>query len=133
MKSEPAKYGWADLVRDGGTRWDGVRNNQAALYLKAMRRGDEAFFYHSNEDLAVVGVMRVTALAAPDPSDPSGRFVAVEVAPVAALAWPVPLAAMKAAPDLSGMAMFRQFRLSVAPVTPAEWRVILELGSGLQS
>ena len=127
MKSEPMKYGFDDLLRDGRTVWDGVRNNQAALYLKAMRPGDRAFFYHSNLGLAVVGVAEISREAFPDPSDPSGRFVAVEVSSVRPLKHPVTLAQMKAEPRLAGMAMFRQFRLSVAPVTNEEWSVILEL------
>ncbi len=130
MKSEPVKYGWDDLVRDGETLWDGVRNNQAALYLKAMQIGDEAFFYHSNEGLAVVGIMRVSGLAAIDPGDPAGRYVAVKVQPVRALATPVTLATMKATPALAGMAMFRQFRLSVTPIADAEWATILALSEG---
>lgn len=127
MKSEPAKFGFEDLVRDGSTVWDGVRNNQAALYLKAMRVGDRAFFYHSNLGLAVVGIAKISKEAFLDPSDPAGRFVAVEVEPVRAFAKPVTLAAMKAEPRLAGMAMFRQFRLSVAPITPEEWAVIHEM------
>ncbi len=127
MKSEPVKYGFDDLIRDGRTMWDGVRNNQAALYLKAMKIGDRAFFYHSNEGLAVVGVATVSKEAFLDPTDPKGRFVAVEISPVRALKHPVTLAQMKAEPRLAGMAMFRQFRLSVAPVTPEEWATILEM------
>ena len=127
VKSEPAKYAFADLQRDGRTVWDGVRNNQAALYLKAMRLGDQVLYYHSQEGLAVVGVAEVVREAFPDPTDPSGRYVAVEFAPVRALARPVTLAEMKANPDLAGMAMFRQFRLSVCPVQPAEWAAILAM------
>ena len=127
VKSEPAKYGFADLQRDGRTVWDGVRNNQAALYLKAMRLGDQVLYYHSQEGLAVVGVAEVVREAFPDPTDPSGRFVAVELAPVRSLARPVTLAEMKANPALAGMAMFRQFRLSVCPVQPAEWSAILAM------
>ena len=127
MKSEPVKYSFDDLIRDGRTMWDGVRNNQAALYLKAMKIGDRAFFYHSNEGLAVVGVATVSKEAFLDPTDPKGRFVAVEISPVRALKQPVTLAQMKAEPRLAGMAMFRQFRLSVAPVTPEEWATILEM------
>jgi predicted RNA-binding protein with PUA-like domain len=130
MKSEPTKYSYADLVRDGRTNWDGVRNNQAALYLKAMKVGEEAFIYHSQIDLAVVGVARITREAFPDATDPAGRFVAVEIAPVRALKRPVPLAELKANPRLTGMAMFRQFRLSVSPVTEEEWAVILDLAGG---
>jgi predicted RNA-binding protein with PUA-like domain len=127
VKSEPAKYAFSDLQRDGRTMWDGVRNNQAALYLKAMKLGDQALYYHSQEGLAAVGVAEVVREAFPDPTDPSGRFVAVELAPVRALARPVTLAEMKADPALAGMAMFRQFRLSVCPVTPAEWAAILAM------
>ena len=127
MKSEPAKYGFDDLVRDGRTVWNGVRNNQAALYLKAMKLGDRALFYHSNLGLAVVGVAEISRESFLDPSDAAGRFVAVEVSPVRAFARPVTLAAMKAEPRLAGMAMFRQFRLSVAPITPDEWAVIHEM------
>lgn len=127
VKSEPAKYGFDDLVRDGRTVWDGVRNNQAALYLKAMKLGDETFVYHSVDGLAVVGIAKVVREAFLDPSDPAGRFVAVEFAPVRALTSPVTLARMKAEPALAGMAMFRQFRLSVCPITPKEWDVILKM------
>lgn len=127
MKSEPEKYAFADLERDGRTNWDGVRNNQAALYLKAMKVGDQALFYHSQKDLAAVGVMRVSKEAFPDTTDPSGRFVAVEVEPMRRLKRPVTLSEMKAEPALADMKMFRQFRLSVVPVTPAEWAAILTL------
>ena len=128
IKSEPVKYSFEQLQKDGSTVWDGVRNNQAALYLKAMKVGDTAFFYHSQEGLAVVGIAKVSKEAFLDPSDPAGRFVAVEVQPVKPLTTPVTLAAMKAHPELAGMAMFRQFRLSVSPVTDAEWAVIARLG-----
>ena len=129
VKSEPVKYGWDSFVRDGSTVWDGVRNNQAALYLRAMRIGEELLFYHSNEGLAVVGIARVSGEHFIDPSDPKARFPAVMLEPVRALARPVTLAAMKAEPALAGMAMFRQFRLSVVPITPEEWRVIVGMGA----
>ncbi len=128
IKSEPAKYAFGDLQRDGSTIWDGVRNNQAALYLKAMKIGDLALYYHSVEELAVVGIARVRKEAFIDPTDPKARFVAVEFEPVRALPRPVPLAAMKADLALAGMAMFRQFRLSVSPVTPDEWAIIRAKG-----
>ena len=127
MKSEPFKYGWDDLVKDKRTHWNGVRNNQAALYLKAMAVGDEVFFYHSNEGLEIVGIAKVVKTAYPDPSDEKGRFVMVDIAPVKPLKNPVTLAAMKAEPKLEGMAMFRQFRLSVSPVSNDEWATILEM------
>jgi predicted RNA-binding protein with PUA-like domain len=130
VKSEPFTYSWDDLVRDGETVWDGVRNNQAAIYLRTMKIGDELAFYHSNEGLAVVGIARVSGQHFIDPSDPKGRFPAVKVAPLRPLPHPVTLAAMKAEPRLAGMAMFRQFRLSVAPLEDAEWKVILEMAQG---
>jgi predicted RNA-binding protein with PUA-like domain len=128
MKTEPAKYSYGDLARDGRTVWDGVRNNQAALYLKAMKIGDLAFIYHSVTELAVVGVARIVREAYIDPSDAAARFVAVDIAPDLTLVKPVPLASLKGHPALAGMAMFRQFRLSVSPVTEAEAKVILEMG-----
>jgi predicted RNA-binding protein with PUA-like domain len=127
MKSEPAKYGFEDLVRDGHTVWDGVRNAQAAIFLKTMKVGDEAFFYHSQIGLCVAGIAKVTREAFPDPTDPSGRYVAVEIAPVRALARPVSLTEMKAEPALAEMRIFRQFRLSVTPITPEEWKTILAM------
>lgn len=130
IKSEPFKYSFDDLLRDGETVWDGVRNNQAAMYLRAMQVGEELAFYHSNEGLAVVGVARVSGAHFIDPSDEKGRFPAVKVAPVRRLSVPVTLAVMKADPRLAGMAMFRQFRLSVAPLEQAEWDVIMGLGAG---
>ena len=116
VKSEPAKYAFADLQRDGKTVWDGVRNNAAALHLKAMKTGDEVLYYHSQEGLAVVGIAKVVKEAFPDATDPSGRFVAVELAPVRALKCPVALKDMKANPALSSLEMIRQSRLSVSPV-----------------
>ena len=125
MKSEPESYGWADLERDRGTEWDGVRNNAARLHLKAMRAGDEAFLYHSMSDKAVVGIMRVTRGPGPDPRDPD--WVSVQVVPVRKLARPVTLAEIKAEPALAQMELIRQSRLSVAPVRDEEWARILEM------
>ncbi|HYG46333.1 MAG TPA: EVE domain-containing protein [Allosphingosinicella sp.] len=124
MKSEPGSYGWDDLVQDGGTEWDGVRNPAARLHLKAMVAGDEAFFYHSGDQRAVVGIMRVAREGRPDPKD--GDWVSVAVEPVRALG-PVTLKAIKADPRLAKMELIRQSRLSVAPVREAEWAAILEL------
>ena len=129
VKSEPAKYAFSDLQRDGRTVWDGVRNNTAALHLRAMKLGDQTFYYHSVEGLAVVGIAEVVREAFLDPSDPAGRFVAVEVAPVRALRTPVTLAQMKANPALANMAMLKLFRLSVSPVTPDEWAEILVMAT----
>ena len=124
MKSEPESYSWDDLVRDGGTEWDGVRNNAARLHLKAMKPGDEAFFYHSMSDKAVVGIMRVVRAAEPDPRDEN--WVSVRVEPVRRIG-PVTLAAIKAAPQLARMELIRQSRLSVAPVRDDECRTILTM------
>lgn len=125
VKSEPHKYSFEQLQRDGKTVWDGVRNNTAALHLKAMKAGDEVFFYHSNEGLAVVGIAKVVKEHFIDPTDPTGRYVAVELAPVRPVKTPVTLAQMKANPALANMAMLRLFRISVSPVTDDEWAAIL--------
>jgi predicted RNA-binding protein with PUA-like domain len=125
MKSEPSSYSWHDLVRDGSTEWDGVRNNAARLHLKAMKRGDEAFFYHSMDERAVIGVMRISREAAPDPKD--ADWVSVKVEPVKPLKQPVTLKEIKASPKLGKMELIRQSRLSVAPVRDDEWAEILRL------
>jgi predicted RNA-binding protein with PUA-like domain len=124
MKSEPGSYAWDELVRDGGTEWDGVRNAAARLHLKAMRTGDEAFFYHSGEQRSVVGIMRIAREGRPDPGDPD--WVSVRVEPVRALG-PVTLKSIKADPRLAKMELIRQSRLSVAPVRDAEWAAVLDL------
>jgi predicted RNA-binding protein with PUA-like domain len=128
MKSEPESYSWADLVRHKSTEWDGVRNNAARLHLKAMKVGDTAFFYHSMSDKAVVGIMRITREAQPDPKDRD--WVSVRVEPVEALPRPVTLAEIKAEPRLSKMELIRQSRLSVAPVRDEEWELVLEMAKG---
>ena len=127
MKSEPGTYSWDDLVRDGGTDWDGVRNNAARLHLRAMKPGDQALFYHSGDERAVVGIMEVTGPGEPDGAD--GSWVKVPVKPVRPLAKPVTLAAIKAEPRLANMELIRQSRLSVSPVRDEEWAVIMKLGS----
>jgi predicted RNA-binding protein with PUA-like domain len=125
MKSEPSAYGWEDLVRDGGTEWDGVRNNAARLHLRAMKVGDQAFFYHSMAEKAVVGIMRITREGQPDPKDPD--WVSVRVEPVRPLPRPVTLKEIKAEPALAKMELIRQSRLSVAPVREEEWKKILAM------
>ena len=125
MKSEPESYGWNDLVRDGGTEWDGVRNNAARLHLKAMKPGDTAFFYHSMSDKAGVGIMRITREAGPEPKD--ADWVSVHVEPIKALPRPVTLAEIKAQPKLAKMELIRQSRLSVAPVRDDEWQTLLKM------
>jgi predicted RNA-binding protein with PUA-like domain len=113
-------------VRDGGTMWDGVRNNAARLHLRAMKPGDEAFFYHSMDERAVVGIMRITGAGLPDGED--GSWVKVPVEPVKALPKPVTLAQVKTEPKLAKMELIRQSRLSVAPVRADEWKLVLEMG-----
>jgi predicted RNA-binding protein with PUA-like domain len=127
VRSEPDVYSIDDLKRDGKTVWDGVRNNAAALHLKAMKVGDEALFYHSNLGKEVVGIAKVVKAAFPDASDPTGRWVAVELGYGRHLPNSVPLPAMKAEPSLSEMAMIRQSRLSVSPVRDEEWKTILKM------
>ena len=117
VKSEPDTYSYADLERDGRTVWDGVRNHAAAGHLKAMKVGDQVFFYHSQAGKDVVAIAQVAKEAFPDASDPTGKFVAVELTPVRKLKTSVTLADMKANPALSEMAMLRQGRLSVSPVS----------------
>jgi predicted RNA-binding protein with PUA-like domain len=124
LKSEPHKYSWEMMVSDGHTHWDGVRNHQAAINLKAMQVGDRAFFYHSNEGKEIVGVVEIVRTAYPDPSDPAARFVMVDVSPVAPVNAPVTLAQMKAVPELVDFALIRQSRLSVVPVSDAHWKLI---------
>lgn len=131
MKSEPDVFSWDDLVAKGKAEWDGVRNHQAQLNMKAMRIGDRAFFYHSNIGLEVVGVAEIVEEAAPDSTDDTGKWMAVHVAPVARLNRPVTLRQMKGEAALAEMAMIRQSRLSVSPVTDAEYQYILALGGGL--
>ena len=125
MKSEPESYSWDDLVRDGATEWDGVRNNAARLHLKAMKPGDDAFFYHSMSDKAVVGIMKITRAAEPDPKAPD--WVRVRVEPVRKLENSVTLAEIKAEPSLAKMELIRQSRLSVAPVREDEWKKVLQI------
>lgn len=125
IKSEPESYSWGDLVRDGRTEWDGVRNNAARLHLRAMKVGDEAFFYRSVVEPAVVGIVRVVRGPGPDPRDPAWVSVAVE--PVRPLG-PVTLKRIKAEPRLKDMELLRQSRLSVAPVRAEEWRLVLAMG-----
>jgi predicted RNA-binding protein with PUA-like domain len=124
MKSEPHVYSWMDLMRDGGTEWDGVRNNAARLHLRAMKAGDEAFFYHSGDERAVVGIMRIARDGRPDGED--GAWVSVRVEPVRALG-PVTLKDIKGEPELATMELIRQSRLSVSPVRDTEWDRVLAM------
>jgi predicted RNA-binding protein with PUA-like domain len=127
LKSEPFKYSWDKMVADGRTHWDGVRNHQAAINLKAMAVGDTAFFYHSNEGKEIVGIVKIVRTAYLDPSDEAGRFVMVDVAPVGPVKRAVTLAAMKADVALAELALIRQSRLSVVPVSAVHWAHIMTM------
>lgn len=127
VKSEPDAYAWADLVRDKRTAWTGVRNYQARIHLNAMRKGDQVFFYESVTTKAVVGIAEVTKTAFPDTTAEDPGWVAVELKTIKPLATPVPLAAIKAEPALAKIALLRQSRLSVIPLTPAEFATINNL------
>ncbi|WP_397575608.1 EVE domain-containing protein [Sphingorhabdus sp.] len=127
MKSEPDVYSYDDLVAEGEGTWDGVRNHSAAINLRTMKVGDEAFFYHSNIGLEIVAIITISQEHFIDPTDEKARFVAVKVKPVRKLAQSVTLKAIKANPNLAEMEMLRQSRLSVAPVRPTEWKEILKM------
>ena len=126
MKSEPGSYAWADLVRDGKTEWDGIRNATARIHVKAMQAGDEGLFYESGDNKSALGIMRIARTWKPDGEDGAWASVAVEM--VRPLKTPVTLKAMKAEPRLARLEMIRQSRLSVSPVRPEEWAVLLEMG-----
>lgn len=127
MKSEPDVFSYEDLVRKGKAEWDGVRNHAAQGHMKAMRKGDLSFFYHSNIGLAAVGIMEIVEEAAPDSTDDTGKWISVQVAPREKLARPVTLKAMKADPALADMVMLRQSRLSVAPLTAQQFNHIVAM------
>lgn len=130
FKSEPSAWSWVDQVAAGerGMEWTGVRNHSAKLNLMAMRVGEQGFFYHSNEGKEIVGIVEVSAPYRPDPTDAKGVFGLVELRAVRSLPRPVTLAAVKGEPRLGGMALLRQFRLSVQPVTEEEWAILLAMG-----
>lgn len=127
IKSEPFKYSWDDLNRDGETIWDGVRNHRAANNLKAMEVGDLCFFYHSNKGLEVVGIAQVSEAGLIDPTDPEGKWPTVKVKPVEPVNNPVTLKAIKANPELEGIELVRLSRLSVAEIKPGEWDKIVAM------
>jgi predicted RNA-binding protein with PUA-like domain len=127
LKSEPSSYSWDRLVADGRTHWDGVRNAQALNNLRAMKAGDRAFFYHSNEGKEIVGIAEVVRTFYPDPADKSGKLGMIDIKPVAAVKTPVGLPAMRANPALSGLSLLKQSRLSVCPVTDGEWLALCEM------
>lgn len=130
MKSEPFKYSWDDLNRDGETIWDGVRNHRAANNMKAMEVGDRIFFYHSNKGLEIVGIAEVSETGLTDPTDPEGKWPTVKIKPVEPLDNAVTLKAIKANPDLEGIELVRLSRLSVAELKPDEWNKIVAMSKG---
>ena len=127
IKSEPAAYGWENLVRDGETLWDGVRNHRAAMNLRAMKVGEQAFFYHSVTGKEIVGIVEITRAGMKDPKDETGTWAAVEIKPVRKLERPVTLAEIKAEPALKDIQLIRLSRLSVAEIRPEEWEKILSM------
>jgi predicted RNA-binding protein with PUA-like domain len=128
MKTEPETFSWDDLVRDKKAGWDGVRNFQARTHLKNMKKGDEAFVYHTGDEKSVVGIARITKEHYPDPSD--NAWVAVEIVPVRKLKKPVTLAQIKADKRLTNMVLVKASRLSVQPVKPEEFDMVVSLSEG---
>ncbi len=128
MKSEPDKYSYVQLEKDGRTQWDGVRNFEARNSLRAMKKGDLVLFYHSNEGKEIVGVAKVVAEARPDPTAPGEDWSVVDVAPLKPLRQPVPLDVIKSDPALSDIALIKRSRLSVVPVSKEHFDHILRLG-----
>lgn len=127
MKSEPDVYSWDDLVAESEGTWDGVRNYTARLHLRAMRKGDLVFFYHSNIGLEIVGIAEVTVEGFQDPTDGTGRWTSVKLKPVRKLKRTVTLKEIKADPTLADMDLLTKFRLSVSTVKPEEWAHIVML------
>jgi len=127
VKSEPSVYSFEQLEKDKQTVWEGVRNYAARLHLRAMKTGDKAFYYHSNEGLAIVGIAKIIKEAYQDPSTEDDRWVAVDLAPVKKLKTPVELEAIKKDKRLNNMALVRIGRLSVQPVTDEEWEIIMKM------
>lgn len=127
VKSEPSAYSFADLERDGRTVWDGIRNAQALIHLRTMRKGDRVLFYHSGEGKALVGLARVGSDPHADPAAGDPKLAVVDLLPDRALRKPVPLAAVKADPALAELGLVRHSRLSVMPVSPAQWSRLLAL------
>ena len=130
VKSEPSAWSWDQQVAAGekGTSWNGVRNHTAKLHLMAMKAGDKAFFYHSNEGKEIVGIVEVCKTFYPDPTDESGKFGMVDFRAVRPFVKPVTLAQVKATPELAKMSLITSFRLSVQPVTADEWKLVCKMG-----
>jgi predicted RNA-binding protein with PUA-like domain len=127
VKSEPSTYSYDQLIKDGATVWDGVRNYAARNNLRAMKKNDEVFYYHSNEGTAIVGIAKVSREAFQDPTTKEEAWLAVEIKPVKQLKKPVSLADIKKDPKLKNMALVKNSRLSVQPVTEEEWERVMEM------
>ena len=127
VKSEPGTYSWDHLVKEQETAWTGVRNYAARLHLRGMKKGDEVFFYHSNEGTDIVGIAKVVREFYQDPTTGDERWVAVDLKPVRKIKNPVTLETLKKDKRLANMALVRIGRLSVQPVTEAEWKAVMEL------
>ncbi len=128
MKSEPGAWSWENQVEDGTAEWDGVRNHQASNNMKAMKKGDKAFFYHSVNEKRIVGIVIIAKEYYPDPTDKSGRFGMVDVKALRPFKKPVTLADVKGEPRLENLALVRQSRLSVMPISDDEWQLICAMG-----
>ena len=128
MKSEPGAWSWEDQVKDGTAEWDGVRNHQASNNMKAMKKGDKAFFYHSVNEKRIVGIVTIAKEYYPEPTDKSGRFGMVDVKVLRPFKKPVTLADIKGEPRLENLALVRQSRLSVMPILDDEWQLICAMG-----
>ena len=129
VKQEPSAYPFARLVADGTTRWDGVRNAQARIHLRAMKKGDLVLYYHSGDEKAIVGIVKVVKAPYPDPTDATGKWIAVDLAAVKPLPRAVTLVQIKAEASLQGMVLVKHSRLSVMPITGAELAQILEMSA----
>jgi predicted RNA-binding protein with PUA-like domain len=130
VKEEPTHYSYDDLVRDGKTSWTGVRNPLAQKHLRGIKKGDRIFFYHTGDEKSVVGIAKAIGDAYPDPADKSGKLFAVDVAPVRKLPAPVSLASVKADKAFASFPLVRMARLSVMPVSDAEWERIERMAKG---
>lgn len=128
IKSEPGTWSWDEHIKKGADAWTGVRNHQAKAHLKAMKKGERAFFYHSGEGKEIVGISEVTREAYLDPTDKTGAFVCVDFKAVEPLKAPVTLVAIKAEKKLAEMVLVKNSRLSVQPVTGEEWRLVCKMG-----
>ena len=128
MKSEPGAWSWENQVKDGTAEWDGVRNHQASNNMKAMKKGDKAFFYHSVNEKRIVGIVTISKEYYPDPTDKLGRFGMVDVKALRPFKKPVTLADVKGEPRLENLALVRQSRLSIMPISDDEWQLICAMG-----